>query len=379
MTFGHFVVKNAFRNKRRTLLTVLSIAFSLFLMVFLNTIMTQLLNPETADGAALRLAVRRSTSLADQMPLAYMQKLEEVPNVTMVMPLQWFGGIYKDPKNFFANFACDPNKVWDVFSEYKVSPETKAAFIAERTGAVVGGDLARKYGWKVGDRITLLGAIFPVDLEFKLVGLYESEIQNNNFYFSFDYLNESLDKPNTIGTFWLLAKDADSIPGIIETVDAMFRNTPAETKTETEKAFVLGFVSMLGNIQVIIGGIASVVLFTMLLVVTSSMAMTIRERFREVAILKSVGYTRGVILGLILGEAIFVSTLGAVVGCGVAVSMGWLDIQGLTQGFVEKFEVPPLTILATIAIGAAIGAVSGIFPALQASGLKITEAMRRME
>lgn len=379
MTFGNFVVRNALRNKKRTALTVLSIGFSLFLLIALNTILDLLINPPVPEESALRVAVRRSTSLADQMPIAYQQKIEAIPNVKLVMPLQWFGGYWREEKNFFANFATDPNKMWEMYPEYVASEETKAALKSERIGAVAGEKLMERYEWNVGDRITLTSPIFGVSPEFLIVGSFQNEEQEDVLYFRYDYLEELRGKPGEIGAFWVMAENADSVPAIIETIDATFRNSPAETKTETEKAFILGFTSMLGNVQMMIGSIAIVVIFTMLLVAASTMAMTIRERLREVAILKALGYPRQTILGLILGEAIFIAVLGGIVGCLGALALSSANMSAMTQGFIQAFNPSIATYAISIIVAIAIGLFSGIIPAFQASTLTITEAMRRLE
>ncbi len=379
MNYGRFIYKNAFRNKRRTALTILSIGFSLLLLITLQTFLDSLINPPVTEGSVLRVAVRRSTSLADQLPYSYQGKLEQISNVAMVMPLQWFGGQYIEPKNFFPNFGCDQEKLWDLFPEYIATDETKANFKSERMATVVGKSLMERFGWKDGDRITLKGTIFPVDLELKIAGSFTSPVRDDLLYFRMDYMNEALGKPNKVGTFWIKARNPESVPGIIETVDKTFRNTPAETKTETEKAFQLGFVSMLGNVRVLIGTIASVVVFTMLLVAASTMAMTIRERIREVAILKSLGYTRRILLSLMMGEAVFVALLGTLAATLGAYLMSSLDFAKLTMGFIRRFDVAPSTVLFALSIGLFIGVFSGLFPALRASKLKITEAMRRLE
>ncbi|MBI3736942.1 FtsX-like permease family protein [Candidatus Sumerlaeota bacterium] len=380
MTYSRFVVKNAFRNKRRTALTILSIGFSLFLLIALNTFLDTLLNPPQTEGSVLRIAVRRSTALSDRMPISYEQKIEQIPGVTLVMPLQWYGGQYKgEAKNFFPNFACDPIKLWELFPEYAASEETKKAFRETRTGAVVGEKLMKRFGWNVGDRITLQGAIFPADLDLEIVGTFNSPVRTDLLYFRVDYMDEAIGKTGQMGTFWIKADKVESVPRIIEAVDTMFKNTPAETKSETEKAFQQGFVSMLGNVRVLMGTVAMVVVFTMLLVGASTMAMTIRERIREVAILKSIGYTRKILLSLILGEAVFIALLGVVAGAAGAFIMGRFDLTPVTMGFLPRFNVKVETYITTFAVGIFIGLFSGIFPAIQASGMKITDAMRRVE
>jgi putative ABC transport system permease protein len=379
VTFGNFVVRNALRNKKRTALTVLSIGFSLFLLIALNTVLDILVNPPVAEDSALRIAVRRSTSLADQMPIAYQQKIEALPNVKLVMPLQWFGAYYREEKNFFANFAADPNKVWQMYPEHVVSEETKEKFKSERIAAVVGQQLMNRYKWEVGQRITLTSPIFGISPELLIVGSFQDDDRGDVLYFRYDYLEEMRGKPGEVGAYWVMADSAEAIPQIIDAIDATFRNSPAETKSETELAFMLGFTSMLGNVQMMIGSIAMVVVFTMLLVAASTMAMTIRERLREVAILKALGYPRPAILGLILGEAIFISVLGGVIGCAGALALSSADIGQMTRGFVPIFAPGVATYSVAIIVAVAIGLFSGLVPALQASTLTITDAMRRLE
>lgn len=378
MTFRTYVLKNVLRNKRRTALTVLSIGFSLFLLIVLYTFLDLLINPPVTEDSAFRLAVRRSTSLGEQMPIAYMDRIARMPEVQLVIPLQWYNGVYKDPKFLFANFATS-TRVFEMFPEQQVKPEAVQAFAREKTGAVVGMGLVERFGWKVGDRVTLTGTIFPVDLEFLIVGTYDHELDRNNFYFRYDYFNESIGETNQVGAFWVRVKSIQQVDEVSEKIDAMFRNTPAETKTETEKAFILGFISMLGNVRVMVGSIMTVVVFTMLLVSASTMAMTIRERLREIAILKAVGYTRENVLYLILGESALIGCLGFVFGGTLSWSMKFLDLNALTQGFIQAFLPSWKIYAAALGIGIGIGMLSGLFPAIRASGMTISEAVRRLE
>ncbi len=376
---GRLILKNLLRNTKRTALTVLSFGFSLFLLVALATFLNTLINPPETDASTLRLAVRRSTSLAEQMPLAYGEKLRRIPHVVDVMPLQWFGGYYQDPRNRLATLAVDPRNYFEFFPELVTSPAARAAFKAERRGVLVGRMLMQQYGWHVGQMLTIRGDIFPVDLEVKIVGTYTYVEEENALYIDWDYLHEALGKPGKIGAFWLKADARQSVPGIAAAVDATFRNSPAETKTESERAFRLGFVSMLGNVRLIIGSIAVVVVFTMLLVITSTMAMTIRERMREVAILKTIGYRRAHVLAIIVGEGLAIALLGWIVGYLFCVWLGHTDTNRITQGFVPKFQPPLAIYAAALAVGLAIGFVAGLVPGLQASKLTIGEAMRKLE
>ncbi|MCX7015256.1 MAG: ABC transporter permease [Candidatus Sumerlaeota bacterium] len=379
MSLPRFIVRNILRNKRRTGLTVISIGFSLFLYIALTTFIEDLRNPPVTEDSVLRLCVRRAVALTEQLPLSYLEKLKQAPHVALVMPVQFFNGIYKEPKNFFANLAVDPVSVWQMFAGARVGEEAKRRFAAERTAAVAGKALADRFGWKEGDRITLSGTIVPIDLEFTLVGVYDIEPEATNFYFRYDYMNEALGCPNTVGAFWLKADCEESVPGIIDAVDAMFRNTAAETKTETEQAFKLGFVSMVGNIRLMIASVAVADILTMMLVAGSTMAMTVRERLREVAILKAIGYTRPLLFFLLLGEAVMIALLGYGVGASLVVALHCSDLRALTHGYVSGFSPPLIVCAKALVTGVGIGLVSGFLPALEASAITVTEGMRRLE
>ncbi len=380
MTFRRFIVKNAFRNKRRTVLTILSIGFSLFLLILLRAVVEMFSNPPQSDDSHLRVIVQRSTTFVDQMPISHLAKVQKVAHVKQAIPFQIYPGIYKDPKNFFGCGAVDPAGMWEMFPEMKLSEAARQAFLTNRRGAIVGDQLMARFGWKVGERVTLLGSIFPVDLDFDVVGTYHSDLanQSDNFWFRLDYLSEALGNPGTIAMIWVKADSAEAIPGVIDAIDTMFHNSPAETRTQTEKSFVLGFLSMMGNIRVLMGSIAAVVIFTMILVVTGTMSMTIRERIREVAILKSMGYPRGLIFSMILGESAFIALIGAVLGCGGGTTLRHLNLSALTGGFIREFPVSPPTYALAVVVGLLIGLISALSPAFSASRMTITEAIRRI-
>ncbi len=379
MGYFRFVWRNALRNKRRTALTVLSIGFSLFLLTALLTFMDILLNPPFQDESALRLIVYRPTSIADVMPVAYRDKIQRVPHVKYVSALQWFNGLYKDPDFVFANFAVDAEHVFDIYSEQKISDEARKAFIAQRTAAVASEKLAKRFNWKVGDTITLMGTIFPVDLELKIVGVFTDPVEQEIMYFHYEYMDESLGNLGQVGAFAVLVDSAAAVSITSQAIDAQFKNSPAETRTDTEKAFVLGFISMLGNVQGIIASIAGVVVFTMLLVATSTMAMTVRERLREVAILKTIGYSHQIILALVLAEALFIALSGTALGLLLAESLKFVDMNRITQGFIPAFKPVFSTYAAVLGAGVTIGLVSGYFPARQAVKLTIINAMRHLD
>ncbi len=379
MTLPRFVVRNVLRNKRRAVLTILSIGFSLFLLQVLLTFLDALFNPALEDESALRLVVRRSTSLADLIPMSYKDKIARVPGVKYVVPMQWANGIYREQANFFANFAVEPDHLFDVYSEQVVEPEALKAFLNDRTAAIAGEDLMDRFGWKIGDHITLLGTMYPVDLEFKIVGTYRSSRYQNMFYFRYDYFSEALGDFNEVGSFAIMAEDADAVPRIAEEVDALFHNSAAETKTETEKAFVLGFMSMLGNVKTIVGSIALVVVFTMLLVSVSTMSMAIRERLREVSILRAIGYSNRTVFLLILGEALFMALLGLAFGVGMAELFRFVNMDKLTRSFLDKYAPPYQVYAFVVSAGLSIGLLSGLIPGLQAARTGILAGMRRIE
>ena len=372
-----FVWKNITRNRRRTVLTILSIALSLFLLTTLMTVLTEL-GRESPDGDQhLRLVVRRASSLGDPLPESYLDKLKRIPGVRMVHTLSWFGGIYVDERNFFANFGSDPETLFPMFNENRVPPEQLVAFKKERTAAVAGRKLAERFKWRLGDKITLQGTIYPVDLEFTLRGIYTG-LDETAFFFHHAYLDEALGRPGKVGTFWLKAASAAEVPVIAERVDAMFKNSDAETKTETERAFQLGFVAMLGNIKTLISSISSVVVFTILLVTANTMAMSIRERAREIAILKTLGFTRRRLLGLLVAESAAIALAGGLLGTlGARLFYSLVDVWKHTQGFFPIFVVEPETIAVGLLLSVLIGVTSAAVPAYRVSQQTIAHALRR--
>lgn len=372
-----FIWKNITRNRRRTVLTILSIALSLFLLSTLMTVLTEL-GRESPDGDQhLRLVVRRASSLGDPLPESYLDKLKRVPGVRMVHTLSWFGGLYVDERNFFANFGCDPETLFPMFNENRLPPEQLSAFKKERTAAVAGRKLAERFKWRLGDKITLLGTIYPVDLEFTLRGIYTG-LDETAFFFHHAYLDEALGRTGKVGTFWLKAASAAEVPVIAERVDAMFKNSDAETKTETERAFQLGFVAMLGNIKTLISSISSVVVFTILLVTANTMAMSIRERAREIAILKTLGFTRRRLLGLLVAESAAIALAGGLLGTlGARLFYSLVDVWKHTQGFFPIFVVEPETIAIGLLLSVLIGVTSAAVPAYRVSRQTIAHALRR--
>lgn len=384
MTLTTFVRKNAFRNKRRTFLTVLSIAFPLLLLSFLMSLWRAFYGDDLrSDQSNQRLIVRHKVSLTNLIPVSYREKIRHVPGVAHVVPFNWFGGVYKDTtqKNFFARFGTDPDEFFEVYPELSLPADQEEAWKKDRAGAVADIELAKKYGWKIGDRIVLQGDIYPIRLELTLRGLYTAKIPNNSLYFNWKYVEEGVPfAKGQAGMFGVMVDSPQNVNGVSHAVDAMFANAPEPTRTETEKAFGLSFLAMLGNIKAFILIISSAAVFTILLVTGNTMAMSIRERTREVAVLKTLGFTRGIILGLFIGEAVAVAAVGGVLGTLIALlflSGGTHAPQGANL-FVIALHEWRFTAPASWGVAILAGFLSSAIPAYAASRTGIVEGLRHI-
>ena len=381
MTLSRFVTKNAFRNKRRSILTVLSIAFSLLLLTLMMTIWRAFYLDEGSAESAERLVVRHRVSLTFSLPGYYREKIRAIPGVVAVVPVSWFGGIYKDqkPENFFAQFGTDPEEFFKVFRDIQMPGDQQTAWLRDRQGVIVDDTLAKKYGWKLGDRIVLQGTIYPVDLELYVRGIFHSSPDNKAVYFNTKYVEEAVSFfKGQAGTFSILAASPGDVSRIASTVDDMFRNSPQPTKSESEKAFGLEFVAMLGNVKAFILMICSAVVFATLLVSANTMAMSIRERTREVAVLKTLGFTRESVLGLFVSEAVALALAGGVIGVGLA----YLLIYTVTHSpqffsFYNMKVTPGMWVLALFVSGL-VGLVSSLFPSYHASKVNIVDGLRHI-
>ena len=381
MKFLSLIVRNAMRNKRRSLLTLASITLSLFLMTTLLTVMTELERPPAAKEAAFRLVTRSAVSLGTPLPVSYQQTINQIAGVASTMQMQWFGGVYVDERNFFAQFACEPGKFAGLFPEYRIDRAQLADFVSDRTGCLAGRRLADRFGWKVGDRITLQGRIFPVDLILTVRALFDAE-DSSALFFNIEYLNEGL-KPlgsgDVVGTFYIMAKSADDIPRIMDTVDAKFRNSLAQTKTETERAFQLSFVSMLGNIKTLIVSISSVIVFAILLVAANTMGMSIRERTTEIAVLKTIGFRNRLVFALLLAESLCLGLIAWLIGSvGARLLYSSIDFGAINLMFIHRLEVTPQTLAIGFGVAMLIASLSTIVPAYRAAQMTIATALRNV-
>jgi putative ABC transport system permease protein len=378
MTLTHFVAKSAFRNKRRSLLTVASIAFSLLLLCIMLCVWRSFYIDKGAPDSALRIMTRHKVSLANFIPIYYRDKIRTVPGVVHVVPMTWFGGKYKDdkPENFFAQFATDPDEYFDVAADKVMPADQLAAWKHDRAGCVVDIELARKHNWKIGDHIILQGSIFPATLDLNLRGIYTIDPPNSALYFHTKYLEESVSWfKGAAGFFFTRVDSPENMPRAAHAIDDMFHGTPVPTKSESEQAFKLDFIASLGSVKVFILSICGAVVFTTLLVCANTMAMSIRERTREVAVLRTLGFTRENILKLLLSESIAISLIGGVVG----VLLGTLVIKAMSRpgiGLPVAMHMTAATALVVMLVAAVVGLVSGVIPSYRASNLGIVDALR---
>jgi len=378
MTITTFVAKSAFRNKRRSLLTVASIAFSLLLLCIMLCVWRSFYIDKGAPDSALRIMTRHKVSLANFLPIYYRDKIRAIPGVVHVVPMTWFGGTYKDdkPENFFAQFATDPDEYFDVAADKIMPADQLAAWKRDRAGCVVDADLARKHHWKIGDHIILQGTIFPANFDLTVRGIYTIDPPNSALYFHTKYLEESVDWfKDTAGFYFTRVDTPENMPRAARAIDDMFHSTPVPTKSESEQAFKLDFINTLGSVKAFILSICGAVVFTTLLVCANTMAMSIRERTREVAVLRTLGFTRESILKLLLSEAIAISLMGGTVG----IVLGSVIIKMLSRpglGMPVSMHMTPLTALVVMLVAALVGLVSGVVPSYRASNLGIVDALR---
>ena len=382
MTLRTFILKNALRNKRRATLSVLSVAVSLFLLVMLQVAMRELMNPINDEGSSLRIIVRNKVSLAQPLPARQLQVLDRMPGIAAVSPFTFYGGLYKGDEKFtsFAQFAVDPKRCGLLIADAKVPKDQLEAWMADRTSCIVGKMTADRYGLKIGDRMQFTGQIYPCDLELKIAGIYQGTADDRNVMFHQSYLDESLGNPGTVGTWWVRAASIEEAPLVTDRINKAFANSSAEVRAESERAFVLGFVSMWGNIKTLIGGISIVVVFALLLVTVSTMSMAIRERFRELAILKAVGFRRRELFAFILAESFGLAMSGALLGAGGAWAVfHTINIQTLTNGLFLIFEVTPRMLGLAFAVAAALGLLAALAPMVAVARTSVVQGLRTLD
>ena len=382
MTLGSFVMRNAFRNKRRSLLTMISIGFSLLLLTMMVSIWRTFYVDMGSPLTARRVMTRDRVSLSFLLPAYYREKIRRIPGVVAVAPMTYFGNHYKDDRsgNAFAQLATDPDEYLKVASDKIIPPDEVAAWQRDRAGALVDVTLADKYGWKIGDRITLLGAIFPVNPELTIRGIYHRDPPQNALYFNAKYLEESMEYlKGRVGWYAVQVAQPGDVARVSSEIDDMFRNSPQRTKTESEKAFQLSIVAMLGNVKAFILGICGAVVFAILLVSANTMAMSVRSRTREVAVLKTLGFTRQGVLSLFVLEAVALAVAGGMLGIVAAAGLiRWLTHSSVALGVPTDMRVTLPGVGLSLLVATIVGFLSGYIPAFGASRINIVEGLRHI-
>jgi putative ABC transport system permease protein len=384
MFFLRIIIRNTMRHRLRTGLTILGITVAILAFGLLRTIV-ELWNVGVERSVATRLVTRNAISLVFFLPISYLDRIRQVPGVKTVSYGYWFGGIYIDEKYFFASEAVEPRSFLELYPEFVLSPEEKTAFIRDRKGCIVGRKLAARYGWKPGDLITLKGTIFPGQWEFVLRGIFKGAEKNTEervLFFHWDYLNETIRKTaprraDQAGFYMIGITRPELAAQVSQDVDRTFRNSLAETLTETEKAFQLGFAAMTEAIMVAIQIVSYLVIVIIMAVVANTMSMTARERIGEYAVFKAMGFRGRHIVGMVFGESLLISITGCAVGILLTFPVGRLfgDMLG---DYLPSFEVKRMTIWLDIGFALLVGCVAGIIPAQRAVRIRIADGLRRI-
>lgn len=380
MKYLPLVLANLGRHKRRTVLTIVSVALALFLFASLRSVVTTL-DATSQFGGADRMIVQNATGIVFPLPMSYAARLTAAPGVRAVTWANWFGGRYGDGKRFFANFAIDPPSYLDMYPELVIPEDQKQAFLHERTAALVGRRLLDVFGWRLGQDVTLQGTIFPGPWTFTIRAVYTPSnrtIGDDVLMFHYDYLDERLNRQMQPGWYVLRIADPALAPQVAKRIDDQFRNSSSATKTGTEQAFQAGFVTMWGNVKFLMDSIGMAVVFAILLVTANAMMMSARERTSEVAVLKTIGFTDRTLFGLVMVEAGVIASAGALLGLG-----GARLLYGASNfsfgGFLPGFEVTSGTLAVGVALALLLTIASGVVPAMRAARLPVVQALRKVE
>jgi putative ABC transport system permease protein len=380
MKFLPLVLANLGRHKRRVFLTIASVALALFLFASLRTVVTTLAR-SAQFGSARRLVVQNATGLIFPLPLSYANRLKADKGISAVTWANWFGGRYGDGKRFFAQFAIDPQSYLAMYPEISLPEDQKQAFIRERSSAIIGRRLLDIFGWKLGQNVTIQGTIFPGDWTFTIRGVYtptDPVINDDVLFFHHDYLDERIGRPGIAGWYVVEIADPNNAAGMAKMVDDQFRNSNAPTKTGTEQAFNASFATMWGNVSLLMGTIGMAVVFAILLVTANAMMMSARERTKEVAVLKTIGFGNGRLFGMVMLEAGIITLIGAVIGLGGA-KLLYKTSNFNAGGFLPGFDVTTKTLLLGAGIALLLMLASGLVPAIRAARLPVVQALRTVE
>jgi len=387
MTWTGFVVRNLLRHPLRTALTTLSVALSIFLVCAVLTLPAALNALFERTASSTRISVHHEAGLSYWLPLSYVQRVKAIPGVAAVNQFTWFGGIYDEPRNMFPNFAVDPETVAEVWPDYRIDPGALERFRRIRNGALVGEETFRRFGWRLGQEVTLRGTIFPVNLTLQIVGVIPASGNPVMLWFHRTYLEEAMEPYGglrLVGMLWLRADRPEAVDGILRQVDAMFRNAEAQVTAETEQAFFASFLSSFRELVRLVLAVGVLVVGAVVLIAANTAAMGVRERIPEIAILKSLGFRRRPILVALLAESTLIGLVGGILGAGGAYGiLTALALAGKTGaggflGPLSGFRMSPQVALQGVAISVIVGFVAGAIPARNGARLNVVEALRRL-
>ena len=382
MYYLKLILRNALRHKLRTALTTLGIVIAVLAFGLLRTVVDAWY--AGADAASnTRLITRNAISLVFPLPVTYVERTRRVPGVKGISFANWFGGVYISERNFFPQFAVDADSYFDLYPEFMLEPAELKAFKRDRKGCIVGRKLAATYGWKVGDAVPLRGTIFPGTWEFVIRGIYrgrEKSTDEAQFFFQWDYLNETMKqvaprRANQIGIMFVRIDDPAQAPAIAQEIDRTFRNSLAETLTETEKAFQLGFVSMTEGIVIMIRIVSFLVIAIIMAVMANTMAMSARERHAEYATLKAIGFGPAFVRRLILGESLLIALAGGALGCALTFPVARAFVERMGTLF-PVFNVSTETMAMQMTAALVVGLVAALVPSVRASRMRIIDGLR---
>ncbi len=386
MTTLGFLARNAFRNKRRLLLSVMSVAVSLFLLVTLMVVLREFTKPPVEGDTSLRMAVRNKIAITSTVPQRQRGAIEAVEGVAVVTPFSWYGGKFKeDEMPMFATFGVEADKLPKLLTEMKIDPAEQAEWEKDKTGCIVGVDtmqskMFQELGYKKGSRFTMTSGVYPCQLELRIVGTYHGTLDDKNIFFHHSYLDKAMGDWGQTGMWWLRLTSADALDNVSRKIEAEFANTSSEVRAESERAFQMSFVSMLGGIKTVIGMVSSAVLISILLVTASTMSMSIRERFRELAILKAIGFQPKELCSFIVAESFGLAALGALIGAGgAALLYNAIDIKKASGGMFVSWEVTPEMLGLAALAAAALGLLSAIFPAIAVARMSVVEGLKTLD
>ena len=382
MFVSYLILRNAFRHKLRTTLTMIGIIVAIVAFGLLRTIVDAWYAGAEASSSA-RLITRNAISLVFPLPINYAQKIRQIEGVTAVSWMNWFGGIYITESNFFPQFAIDGPTYLDMYPEFRLADAERKAFLVDRKGCVAGRKIAEKFGWKLGDQIPIRGTIFPGTWTFTLRAIYEgadAKVDETQFFFHWGFLNESVKarfprRADGVGLYVVQIRDPGQAAEVSQRIDASFKNSLAETLTETEKAFQLGFVAMTETILAAIQTVSFVIILIIMAVMANTMTMTARERYSEYATMKAIGFSGGFVTLLIFGESVGIALAGGIAG--IALTHPIADWFGEQMGTLfPVFVISHQTIAMQVGAAIVIGVVAALIPAWRAARVRIVDGLR---